>query len=40
MGMEMEKKDSRDRERIEAVLKLLRKQSPLTMKQVGFNNEG
>lgn len=33
--MEMERKDhSRDRERIEAVLKLLRKQAPLTMKQV------
>jgi hypothetical protein len=39
MGMETEKKDSKDRERIEAVLKLLRKQAPLTMKQVGSNNE-
>ncbi|KAJ4751303.1 Sec14p-like phosphatidylinositol transfer family protein [Rhynchospora pubera] len=39
MGMEIEKKDTRDRERIEAVLKLVRKQAPLNMKQEKYCND-
>lgn len=33
-GLEMGKKDHTEKERVEAVLELLRKQAPLTMKQV------
>jgi len=32
--LEMSKKDERDRSRVEAVLELIRKQTPLTVKQV------
>jgi len=32
--LEMSKKDERDMSRVEAVLELLRKQTPLTVKQV------
>nr|CAD1837524.1 unnamed protein product [Ananas comosus var. bracteatus] len=36
----MEKKEPKDRERINAVLKILMKQAPLTMKQEKFCNDG